>query len=70
MKEADTKIKAEALLAEDVKKETEAKKAKKAALANIVKVCAEKTLVDKNTTKCVEVKKALKTLEIHVENKE
>ena len=26
--------------------------------------------MDKNTTKCFEVKKAIKTLEIHVENKE
>lgn len=69
MKEADTKLKAKALLNEDIEKEAKAEKALTAAKANVVKTCAEKKLMDKNTTQCFKAKKAIKTLEIHVENK-
>jgi len=69
LKEADTKLKAKALLNEDIEKEAKAEKALTAAKANVVKTCAEKKLMDKNTTQCFKAKKAIKTLEIHVKTK-
>jgi hypothetical protein len=69
LKALKTKVEAQALLKEDRDKEEKAEKELKEAKKNIKSTCLEKTLIDTSTDKCTELKKAIKTKEIHLQNK-